>query len=40
MYLKIAEAEETNLGEGVTRKILASGGTMMTVQFTFEKGAV
>ena len=40
MYLKIADVEETNLGEGVTRKILASGGTMMTVQFAFEKGAV
>ena len=40
MYLKIADVEETNLGDGVTRKILASGGTMMTVQFTFEKGAV
>jgi len=40
MFLKIADVEETNLGEGVTRKILASGGTMMTVQFAFDKGAV
>jgi quercetin dioxygenase-like cupin family protein len=40
MFLKMAEVEETNLGEGVTRKILASGGTMMIVQFVFEKGAV
>jgi len=40
MYLKIAGVEETDLGEGVSRKILASGGTMMTVQFAFEKGAV
>lgn len=40
MYVKIAGVEETNLGEGVKRKILASGGTMMTVQFAFEKGAV
>jgi len=40
MYVKIASVEEADLGEGVTRKILASGGTMMTVQFTFEKGAV
>ena len=40
MYLKIAGVEETDLGEGVSRRILASGGTMMTVQFAFEKGAV
>ena len=40
MYVKIADVEETDLGEGVTREILASGGNMMTVQFTFEKGAV
>jgi quercetin dioxygenase-like cupin family protein len=40
MYVKIAGVEATDLGEGVTRKILASGGTMMTVQFTFDKGAV
>jgi quercetin dioxygenase-like cupin family protein len=40
MYVKIAGVEATDLGEGVTRKILASGGTMMTVQFSFEKGAV
>jgi quercetin dioxygenase-like cupin family protein len=40
MYLKMADVQETNLGEGVSRKILASGGTMMTVQFAFEKGAV
>jgi quercetin dioxygenase-like cupin family protein len=40
MYVKIAGVEEADLGEGVSRKILASGGTMMTVQFAFEKGAV
>ncbi len=40
MYVKIAGVDATDLGEGVTRKILASGGTMMTVQFSFEKGAV
>jgi len=40
MYVKIAGVEKSDLGEGVTRKILASGGTMMTVQFSFEKGAV
>lgn len=40
MYVKIADVAETDLGEGITRKILASGGTMMTVQMTLEKGAV
>ena len=40
MYVKHSEIEETDLGTGVTRKILASGGGMMTVQFAFEKGAV
>ena len=40
MYVKFSDVEETELGEGVTRKILASGGDMMTVQFAFEKGAV
>ena len=40
MYVKFADVEEMDLGEGVTRKILASGGDMMTVQFAFEKGAV
>ena len=40
MYVKNSEIEETDLGKGVTRKILASGGGMMTVQFAFEKGAV
>ena len=40
MYVKLSDIEETDLGEGVTRKILASGGDMMTVQFAFEKGAV
>ena len=40
MYLKIAGVEDTDLGDGVSRKILASGGAMMTVQFAFEKGAV
>ena len=40
MYVKIADVAEEDLGEGVTRKILATGGSMMTAQFTFEKGAV
>jgi len=40
MYVKLSDIEETDLGEGVSRKILASGGDMMTVQFAFERGAV
>jgi quercetin dioxygenase-like cupin family protein len=40
MYVKNSEIKETDLGDGVTRKILASGGDMMTVQFAFDKGAV
>ena len=28
------------VGEGVERKILASGGKLMTVIFTFQKGAI
>jgi len=40
MHVKIAGVEVIDLGEGVSRKILASGGAMMTVQFAFEKGAV
>lgn len=40
MYVKISDVEESDLGAGVSRKILASGGDMMTVQFAFEEGAV
>ncbi len=40
MYVKISDVEAADLGEGVSRQILASGGSMMTVQFAFEKGAV
>ncbi len=29
-----------NVGEGVERKILASGGKIMTVEVTFNKGAI
>lgn len=35
-----AETAALDLGEGVARKILASGGGLMTVQFDFEKDAV
>ena len=34
------ESAYQDLGGGVERKILATGGTLMTVQFRFRKGAV
>ena len=40
MISKNSEVAAVDLGEGVTRKILASGGGMMTVQFDFEEGSV
>ena len=40
MISKNSEVLALDLGEGVTRKILASGGGMMTVQFDFAKGSV
>lgn len=40
MILHQSDVAPNELGGGVTRKILATGGTMMTVQFTFEKDAV
>jgi len=40
VILKNADAVVRDLGEGVQRRILASGGGMMTVQFDFEEGAV
>jgi quercetin dioxygenase-like cupin family protein len=40
VIIKNAEIATTDLGEGVTRKILASGGSMMTVQFDFASGSI
>ena len=40
MISKNSEVAAVNLGEGVKRKILASGGGLMTVQFDFEKDSV
>ena len=40
MVIINADIAEVDLGEGVSRKILSSGGKMMTAQFRFEKGAV
>jgi len=40
MIIKNAEVAEVDLGKGVSKKVFASGGSMTTVQFSFEKGAV
>ena len=38
--VKNDEITALDLGEGVSRKILASGGGLMTVQFNFAQGAI
>jgi quercetin dioxygenase-like cupin family protein len=40
MIVKQSDVALTDLGEGLARKILASGGKMMAVEVGFEKGAV
>ncbi len=40
MFVKNNSLEPTVCGEGVTRKILGTGGTMMMVEVTFKKGSV
>lgn len=40
MVVNYENVKPTKAGEGVERKILASGGTMMSVEVTFEKGAI
>ena len=40
MIIKNNDIAAVALGEGVSRKVLSSGGTMMTVQFNFIEGAV
>ncbi len=40
MVLNNADVPFTDLGEGVSRKILASDGKLMTVEFHFQKGSV
>lgn len=40
MIVKNTEISAIDLGKGVSRKILASGGGMMTVQFDFEAGSI
>ncbi len=40
MVLKNADVPAKDLGDGVSRKILATGGKLMTVEFHFTQGAV
>ena len=40
MIIKNTDIDGVDLGEGVRRKILASGGSMMTVQCDFAEGSV
>ena len=39
MFVLNNSLNPTAVGEGVTRKILGAGGTMMMVEVTFKKGA-
>ena len=39
MFVLNNSVNPTDLGQGVTRKILASAGTLMMVEVTFKKGA-
>ncbi|TCV94366.1 cupin domain-containing protein [Biostraticola tofi] len=40
MFIYYKDTIEQDLGEGVSRRILAHGGTMMAVKVTFATGAV
>ncbi len=40
MVIKNADIAAVDLGKGISRKVLSSGGKMMTAQFSFVKGAV
>lgn len=40
MVVRNTDTLAVDVGGGVSRKIFASGGTMMTAQFSFEKGAI
>ncbi len=40
MFVKNSDVESQYAGERVTRKILGTGGKLMMVEVTFEKGAV
>jgi quercetin dioxygenase-like cupin family protein len=40
MIIKRNDTETKDLGEGVTRRILNRGGSLMIVEFCFKKGAI
>lgn len=40
MFIYHKERPSEDVGNGVTRRVLAHGGTMMAVEVSFEKGAV
>ncbi|SET66307.1 Cupin domain-containing protein [Natronincola peptidivorans] len=40
MFIENKYIQSTTCGEGIKRKILASGGKMMTVEVEFQKGAI
>ncbi|HBJ18894.1 MAG TPA: cupin domain-containing protein [Clostridiales bacterium] len=40
MFVKNQEVIPTDCGEGVSRRILGTGGTLMMVEVTFKKGGV
>lgn len=40
MFIYKKERPLEDLGQGVTRRVLAYGGTMMAVEVSFEKGAI
>ncbi|RPD96100.1 cupin domain-containing protein [Candidatus Pantoea deserta] len=40
MFIYRTETQQDDLGNGVTRRILAHGGALMAVEVTFQQGAV
>ncbi|MEZ3500327.1 cupin domain-containing protein [Pantoea sp. KPR_PJ] len=40
MFIFRTDTEQEDAGDGVTRRVLAHGGTMMAVEVTFAEGAV
>ena len=40
MFIKNSEINLEVMGDGVSRKILATGGSLMMVEVSFEKGAI
>ncbi|MDT0175032.1 cupin domain-containing protein [Enterobacter sp. BRE11] len=40
MFVYRSQTQPEAAGKGVTRRVLANGGTMMAVEVTFEQGAI